>query len=288
MLSYPVSKISTPDKQVNILQITDLHLSTPLSCPTDNNGSDSNSDDCNSDDDRCQHSFEKVLEQALNEDIRCDLILVTGDLVNKVQSTIYDYIFETLQATKIPFACIAGNHDVTDEIGSHLPFHQRQLVAQSADPRLLSRHVIETSHWQILLLDSSIAGQVGGRITLTDIAWLCERLNACDKPALIAVHHHIIPVDSAWIDIHMAENSEDFWQRMATFEHLKVIVSGHIHQEQVRHRQEVTVYSTPSTCYQFMPDEDDFTYDTDALPGYRWLQLANNGKVASWIERLDT
>ena len=37
-----------------------------------------------------------------------------------------------------------------------------------------------------------------------------------------------------------------------------------------------------------MPNEDGFAYDKDAAPGYRWLQLANNGKVASWIERLDT
>ena len=86
----------------------------------------------------------------------------------------------------------------------------------------------------------------------------------------------------------MVENADIFWQRLATFEHLKVIISGHTHQEQVRHRQGVTVYSTPSTCYQFKPFEDDFAYDKSALPGYRWLQLANNGEVASWVERLDT
>ncbi len=278
MLSYPVNNISTPDAQLNILQITDLHLSTALAAITDDS----------SDDILCQQCFETALQQALRADIRCDLIIVTGDLVSIVKPAIYDYIFELLQATNIPFVCIAGNHDVTDEMDSHLPFFQRELIAQPADARLLSRHVIETDSWQLLLLDSSITGKVAGEITLTDIDWLCEKLGACDKPALIALHHHVIPVDSEWIDTHMVENAEAFWGHMAAFAHLKVIISGHTHQEQIRHRQGVTVYSTPSTCYQFKPYEDGFAYDESARPGYRWLQLANNGTVASWVERLDT
>ena len=281
MLSYPVNKISTPDEQLTILQITDLHLSTPVFSSADG---DTNNSEANV----CQQCFETVLQQALSSDIRCDLIIVTGDLVNEVKPAIYDHIFEVLQATNIPFACIAGNHDVTDEIGSDLPFFERELIAQPTDPRLLSRHVIETDRWQLLLLDSSITGKVAGEITPIDIDWLCERLGDCDKPALIALHHHVIPVDSDWIDTHMAENSEAFWQNLLEFDHLKVIISGHTHQEQVRYRQGVTVYSTPSTCYQFKPYENDFSYDKSALPGYRWLQLANNGKVASWVERLDT
>ena len=278
MPNYPVTKISTADKQVNILQITDLHLSLCPASTTDKNSKPA----------ICQKNFEAVLKQALNTDIRCDLILVTGDLVDQVRTSIYDYIFEVLEATGIPFACIAGNHDVTEEDDHRLPFSQRKLIPKPADPRLLSRHVIDTDNWQLLLLDSSITGKVAGEITSTDIDWLSQRLGSCDKPAIIVVHHHVIPVDSAWIDSHMAKNTEDFWESMAGFEQLKAVVSGHIHQDQIRHRQGVIVYSTPSTCYQFKPFEDDFAYDEDARPGYRWLQLANNGKVASWIERLDT
>ena len=71
MPNYPANKLSTSDKTINILQITDLHLSTPVFVAES---------DIYSDDMACQHSFEAVLQQALSEDIRCDLIIVTGDL----------------------------------------------------------------------------------------------------------------------------------------------------------------------------------------------------------------
>lgn len=279
MLSYPISTVSTPDGQVNVLQITDLHLSSHV--PASGN-------DISSEVAICQYSFEAIIKQALSKEIRCDLIIVTGDLVNIVQPAIYDHIFAVLQETGIPFAWVAGNHDVTDEKNEDLPFFQRTLVARAADSRLLSRHVIESEHWQLLLLDSSVTGKVEGEITATDIDWVCEQLTSCTKPALIALHHHVLPIESKWIDNHMAENAEDFWQRTTSFEQLSVIINGHTHQEHVCHHQGVTVYSTPSTCYQFKPFEDNFAYDKNARPGYRWLQLANNGKVASWVERLDT
>lgn len=277
MPTYPIETLSIVDQQLNVLQITDLHL-TSQDIFFNHQSMDAS----------CLQRFESVLQQALDDDIRCDLIIVTGDLVDEVQPAVYDYIFATLQATQIPFVCIAGNHDVTDEVGKELPFSERSLVAQPADSRLLSRHTITTEHWQLLLLDSSVPGQVAGEIKLDDIAWLRTQLNTCAKPALLALHHHVLPMNSAWIDEYIAKNADIFWQQMAEYKQLRVIISGHTHQEQAYNHQGVTVYITPSTCYQFKPNETEFAYDETARPGYRWLQLANNGQVASWVKRLDT
>ncbi|WP_182407188.1 metallophosphoesterase [Psychrobacter sp. GP33] len=279
MPTYPIQTLSTAEQPLNVLQITDLHL-TQQAISTHSNAVL---------DDVCLQRFEAVLQQALSDDVRCDLIIVTGDLVDEVESAVYDYIFATLQATNIPFVCIAGNHDVTDEVGKDLPFSERALIAQPADSRLLSRHVIMTDHWQLLFLDSSIPGQVAGEIKLDDMAWLRNQLSSCDKPALLALHHHLLPMNSKWIDAYITKNAGIFWQQMAEYNsQLQVIISGHTHQEQASTHQGITVYSTPSTCYQFKPNEDEFTYDETARPGYRWLQLANNGQVASWVKRLDT
>lgn len=278
-LNYPAAFIDSVDHQINVLQLSDLHITELTQGKTLATNYDQLS---------CCQSFEKLLDQALKEPIRCDLILVTGDLVSKVCPDIYDYIFTVLENTNIPFACVAGNHDVTDELGAHLPFDQRTFLAKPADARLLSRHVIETANWQLLLIDSAIPGKVAGEVSTSDINWLSDQLTNCEKPALIALHHHVTPMHSSWIDQHIAENADMFWQKLSQFANLRVIISGHTHQEHVKHQHGVTVYTTPSTCYQFKPLEDDFTMDIDARPGYRWLQLGNNGQVASWVKRMDT
>ncbi len=288
MPSYPALKISIPDHTLNILQITDLHLSD-YDAQNDNHESRISENGVYEDGTpACRQNFEAVVKQALSESIRCDLIIVTGDLVSEVKTSTYDHIFAVLQTTNIPFACIAGNHDVTDEIGHDLPFYKRELIARSTDPRLLNQHLIESDYWQVLLLDSAVPGQVAGYIDEKDIAWASHQLSICDKPALIAIHHHVLPIQSEWIDAHMAQNTEAFWQSMAEFDHLRAIISGHNHQEQIRYGNDVTVYSTPSTCYQFEPFKDEFAYDKEAAPGYRWLQLDNNGQLVSWVKRLDT
>ena len=276
MPSYPARMIYTADESINILQVTDLHLS------------DIAIEQTQKDLHCCRQLFEAVLTQALAENERCDLILITGDLVSKVNPQVYDHIFAVLTATQIPFACIAGNHDVTEEFDSSVPFDERRLIAHTPDARLLSRHVIMTEHWHLLLLDSSVPGAIAGEIKPADVDWLCDQLDQCDKPALIALHHHVLPMNSAWIDNHIAAGTAYFWQRMADYPQLQVIISGHTHQEKVYEHNGVTVYSTPSTCYQFKPFSFDFAYDKESRPGYRWLQLANNGQVASWVKRLDT
>ena len=233
MPSYPARMIHTADRPTNILQITDLHLSDIALEQTQKNPH------C------CCHLFEAVLTQALAENERCDLILVTGDLVSKVNPQVYDHIFEVLTATRIPFACIAGNHDVTEEFDSSVPFDERRMVAHTPDSRLLSRHVIMTEHWQLLLLDSSVPGAIAGEVKSSDVDWLCDQLSECDKPALIALHHHVLPMNSAWIDNHIAANTDYFWQRMVDYPQLQVIISGHTHQEKAYEHNGITVYSTP-------------------------------------------
>lgn len=264
--------IETSDGTVNILQLTDphLYLDTSVSTAGINN----------------HHSFMTCLQQALSENRRCDLILLTGDLVNEVKPEIYDRIYQTLGDTGIDFACIAGNHDVTDELGLDLPFEQRQFVPHQPDKRLLSRHSINLNNWQLLLIDSSVPGQIFGEIDNTTLDWLRQKVQASHNPVIITMHHHVHPMDSAWIDAHMVKNTKPFWRFVEQHSNIKAIVSGHVHQSYAQEHGQVKVYTTPSTCYQFLPKQDDFAIDSQARPGYRWLALHQDGTLDSWVTRL--
>ncbi|WP_227428978.1 metallophosphoesterase [Psychrobacter sp. I-STPA6b] len=275
MMTYiPPTHIETPDGLVNILQLTDLHLSADRQKSVAG---------C-----QCQDSFERCLSQALSENIRCDLILLTGDLVNEVDMSIYQRIFAQLSATNIAFACISGNHDVTDELYTERPFSERQFVAHAPDTRLLSHHRIMANGWQILLVDSSVPGKVHGDLPLSTQLWLTQQLTDCHLPTILVLHHHIVPVQSQWIDAHMADNAEQIWQVLRRFRQVKAVLCGHVHQESYCYHEGIHVYTTPSTCYQFKAYSDDFAFDENSRPGYRWLQLGNNGALESWVKRLDT
>lgn len=271
---YPIPSLCTPDGHVNVLQLTDLHLYA-----ADSTASHAGAH---------LQGFEAVLAQALAEPIRCDLIVLTGDLVNEIKDEVYAWLFERLQAVQIPFVCIAGNHDVTDEVPENVPFGQRQLIASPPHPWLLSQHSIHSKDWQILLLDTTVAGKVSGYLSDDNAGWLQQQLLNCDKPAVIMLHHHVLPVQSRWIDEHMLLNHDTFWSLLQDFPHLQAVIAGHTHQASCQYQGKVAVYTTPSTCYQFAPNKNDFQLDTAQMPGYRWLQLSDQGTHHSWVERLSS
>ncbi len=270
-MSYPPTFVKQLD-DLNVLQITDLHLFRQEKKQISG---------CNY---NTMNSLKLIVQQALH-DKECDLILVTGDVIDEMDYTLYDDLFTILQQTNIPFACISGNHDVTDEVGDNVPFYQKDLVPYPEDPRLLNRHFIESEYWQIILLDSSDAGKVSGWIDQQDLEWLANHLTQNTKPAIICMHHHVLPVDSHWLDEYMVLNSQQLWQIIAPFDHVKSIVHGHIHQFFDQTFNNVRVLGSASTCYQFTPHSHDFAID-NLSAGYRWLTLHNNGSLTTEEKRL--
>lgn len=272
-LLYPPTRIHSIQDNINVLHITDFHLCYE----------DTGKKSCYN----CHSRFEKSLQQALSEPINYDLILVTGDLVSEIDTRIYDKIFERLRQTNIPFACVAGNHEVTAELGGDdIPFLERQLVAHQPDPRLLNQHVIETDYWQLLLLDSSHPGKISGLLDNDVLHWLRTQLSNNTKPALVALHHHVVPMQSAWIDAHILKNADELWQVLFDFEHVKVVTFGHVHQEFYDKINNISLYATPSTTYQFKPKQDKFAIDFEAKSGYRIFNLCSDGSHSSEVKRL--
>ena len=186
-INYPPTQITTEDGVVNILQLTDPHLY--LDSDTETAGINN------------YQSFTACLQQALNEDIRCDLILLSGDLVNEVKPEIYKNIYQLLQKTNIPFVCIAGNHDVTDELDPHLPFSQRRFVPHEPNPMLLSNYCLALNEWRLLLIDSSLPGEIYGSVGNKNLNWLSQKLANSHHPVIIAMHHHVLPMGLSLIHI---------------------------------------------------------------------------------------
>lgn len=246
-----------------IAQLSDLHLTGKVGY------------------DPSYHKFLACLELAVCHHPK--LLVLTGDLVNDGQKAGYDWLFDVLKKTHIDFVCLAGNHDVTHEQNSHLPFNERMFYPVAKDKRLSNCTALTLGNWQVLLIDSAVAGQIYGTITDDTLIWLSNTLGKNTQQTLIALHHHPLTVGSAWIDAYKLTNSSQFWQTLAPHQHAKVVICGHVHQAHTLHYAHTTVLTAPAVSRQFVPFCDEFGVDETAC-GIRLIWLKD--KMTSQVVKV--
>jgi Icc protein len=223
-----------------------------------------------------ERSFAAVLERAKHAPRKPDLALLTGDLVQDPCRSSYERLAQRLSALGIPCYCLPGNHD---------------------DPRLMSEllpsenvHVqrrIMLDSWQIVCLDSTISGKASGRLSDEQLGLLEQSLmNHPDLYTLIALHHHVIPSGSRWMDTMVLENAGEFLAITQNYPRARVVIFGHVHQAMDESRGPLRLLAAPSTCFQFKPKNPIFAIDR-ATPGYRWIELYPDGTINTGVERLE-
>lgn len=224
---------------------------------------------------RTLDSFEAILSDLGQQHPRPDLLLLTGDLSQDETPAAYARIGNLLRPLNTPTYWLPGNHD-------HLPTMQQAL----STPPLYPDKSIHCGAWRLLLLNSSVPGQVHGHLSATSLAWLEQELQvAAPHPTLIALHHPPFLVNSTWLDKSGLQNSEALFAILDRYNHIKLVLFGHIHQEFHRQRQGVHYLSTPSTCIQFAPQSSGFALD-EINPGYRCLTLNPDGSFATQVRRI--
>jgi len=225
-----------------------------------------------------QASFAAVLAMARAEFPHPDAIILGGDLAQDELPATYAMLANLLSDWPVPYMVTPGNHANLEAMQADLfPV----LKGFSDCPREL-----HAGNWQLLALNSHAPGQVGGVLETDELARLDAQLAASDAAhALIALHHPPLPVGSAWMDRIALFNADAFWQVVQRHAQVRVCINGHIHQQFEAMHGPVQVLGTPSTCIQFKPQCRDF--ELDALsPGYRWLDLQDDGSVRSGIRRV--
>lgn len=224
-------------------------------------------------------SFNAVLTEIQQSPFRYDVVLATGDLIQDHNEKAY-HDFATMVATlEKPVFWLEGNHDSQPEI--------QQYLAQYAHIHA-HKQILLGEKWQLLLLNSQVVGKAYGHLAQAQLDWLASKL--AEQPqryTLVALHHNILPTNSAWLDQHSLQNSDALAQVLASSTQVKAIMHGHIHQEVDSHWCGYRVLSTPSTCIQFKPNCDEFTLDL--LPqGWREITLHADGRIETCCKRLNS
>ena len=245
---------------VRIAQLTDTHLEerrggTLLGMDTD-------------------ASLGHVLELVRAAPQAPDLLLATGDLANHGSEAAYRRLRESLDALGLPWFWLPGNHDEGTQM--------RRVIGRER-PMVRS---IRVGAWQIVMLDSTVPGEVGGRLGTGELA-LLERLLAAEpaRHALVCLHHQPVAIGCAWLDEQMVADADELFAVLDRHPHVRALLWGHVHQDFAARRGSVQLLASPSTCIQFAPASEGFRLDEQA-PGLRWLELHADGQLLTRVARV--
>jgi len=251
------------NQPLRLIQISDTHLSAdPAAVSWGLNN---------------QARLERVLDHALRHTPRPDAVLLTGDLVHDESPAGYRRLTRMLATLPAPVLCLPGNHDD--------PAAMRRLLSK---PPLRFGGSHRVGGWLVILLDSHVDGRDGGALAPSELAALERTLgHNPQRPTLVCLHHHPVPVGSAWLDRMGLSNAADLFHILDRYAQTRGIVCGHVHQAFESRRGDLRIMTTPATTRQFRPRSTRFALD-ERPPGYRWLHLYADGTLETGIERVVT
>lgn len=220
-------------------------------------------------------SLRQITERLKNAEKKAHAFIFTGDISQDGSAQSYQNLNKLLSFTQKPIYALPGNHDDALE------------MREQMRKRVHCVHSAELGCWQVLLLDSQVSGEAYGEISQADLNWLSFWLKAStDKHTLIAVHHQPLAVGSQWTDDIMLQNGDQLLNILKDYSNVKGLIFGHVHQEFDQTIEHIRIMGSPSTCFQFKAHIDEFAVDKSLKPGYRWLELNDDGSLETGITRL--
>lgn len=219
-------------------------------------------------------SLQRVVELAIAEQPRIDLLLATGDLSQDGSVASYRQFCEILGQVNAPARWCPGNHD---ELAA---MREATRGTPTMEP------ILDIGSWRIILLDTLVDGAVFGMLDDAQLQLLDSALLAAtDRNCLICLHHHPVPIGCSWMDAIGLRNADALFAVLDRHPQVRAVLWGHIHQEFDQWRNGVRLLASPSTGVQFMPGSESFQIDTLA-PGYRWLRLHDDGRLETGVSRV--
>ena len=193
---------------------------------------------------------QKLIDFINNFGADIDFILHTGDVMH-LPGAAEEYaeirkIFDTLN---YPMHYIPGNHDKVSWLQSHFAGRKPEEITDNFDSEF------EFNGVQFILIDSHTPEEVGssvGVISHEQLHWLENLLTADDeRPVVVAVHHHTLPLHAPWLDRIAMVNGEDLHAVLLKGkDRLRGVFSGHIHETLITVRDGISYYTAQSGWYQ--------------------------------------
>jgi 3',5'-cyclic AMP phosphodiesterase CpdA len=201
-----------------------------------------------------QFNFEMVIE-AMAE-LAPDHIVITGDLALNGPDDSADVAFAARQFDRLgaPWSAVPGNHDVglvPFEGGLHQPInearHAAYLGVMGAD-----RFLQDIGDWRLLGINSQLLGS-GLPAETEQHDWLAANISETNRPVALFLHYPVYlddPADPARSHaVILPEARATLLSLIDAHPHVRLVASGHLHEERRAIRNGVVYQWAPATSF---------------------------------------
>jgi 3',5'-cyclic AMP phosphodiesterase CpdA len=221
----------------------------------------------------------------LNQIDDLDFVLITGDVLDLATPGELQQFVDALGTLRKPWHFVPGNHDGFIHEANPTAFRPAEAIPR-IDPRLADPPPeANRSYWsravkpgvRLIGLDSRIADDWAGVIEPSQLDWLRGELAAHpDDLVLVAIHHPIHPLGphnrQPWWENFIVQNGQAVERLLDEHSHVKMVISGHHHANQIAQRNGRIHLSTAAlTGYPCV---------------YRTVRLMGNG--SQWRAHIET
>ena len=219
-----------------IAQITDLHISTPGSV-----------------NDRYFRTVEH-LERAVAHlnalTPRPDVVLATGDLVERGEPAGYARLRAILDGLAMPLYVIPGNHDAREPLAR--AFADRGYLPQGGG---FLHYTVEGWPVRLIGLDTHVPGAPGGLLCAERLAWLDARLGeGSERPTVVFMHHPPFVTGMRAMDAMGLDGKAELAAVIARHPQVEAVLCGHVHRPMTRRFGGTVATTCPATAHQLALD----------------------------------
>jgi len=173
-----------------------------------------------------------------------DVVLLTGDIVEKGEPSEYASARELLSALKVPLRIIPGNHDERSALRSAFRDHAYL-------PAIGRINYVDDlcGPMRIVALDVTVPGLHHGDVDDDGLRWLDGVLAADpDRPTLIMMHQPPFACDVPYLDAYLCRGGARLAAVVARYPAVERIVCGHVHRQMQLRFAGTLLCTAPSTA----------------------------------------
>jgi 3',5'-cyclic AMP phosphodiesterase CpdA len=185
------------------------------------------------------YNSRKYLNRAvrlLNEKIKPDLVLITGDIANKKSDTLaYRWAFEELQKLNCPYFTVLGDHDEEKDGARN---EEQTWFKHERFSRMFQNYKI-----------IGLPPYPGDK----DIEWLRKELDNSKESEVIICHHRMLKasflmkiLSKMYVSTLLSPKTKELLHLIGRYDNIRLVLTGHSHTNYVKKKKNTTFVTTAS------------------------------------------